>query len=266
MIVESYEDVVRISGALRENYWDTLHTAISLVLKRYPAGVIIEGSGITEITPSGADTFRSVMEFIHRHEARVIVTALPDHILVVVRSVPDVRSQLPIATSVEAARKSLNLLIEDEAVRKKRKQPGERARRMLVCLTGDASDQEILRYTVKLAEALEAVAVLFYAIRVPRDLPLTAPLAEEEARAERVIEVARKMLDGRGVITDCRIDRGRDLASSLAEALEDIAADPVLIGLPLTDDGTDAAGKLVKSVNAKVTAPVIFLRGRLPAH
>lgn len=264
MIVESFEDVVRLSGALRENYWDTLHTAISLALKRHPAGVIIDGSGITELTPAGAETFRSVMEFLHRHEARVIVTALPEPILAIVRSVPDVRSQLPIAASVEAARKSLNLLVEDEAARKKRRQPDERARRMLVCLTGETSDQAVLRYTVKLSEALEAVPVLLYAIRVPRDLPLTAPMAEQEANAETVIADAKRMLDERGVVYDTRIERGRDLATALAEALEDVPADPVLIGLPLEEDGTDGASKLVKSVNAKVRVPVLFLRGRLP--
>src|SRR4051794_2917253 len=105
MIVESYEDVIILSGALRSNYWETLHTAISLTLKRHPSGVIIDCSGLTEATPEGAETFRDVMEYIHGHDARVIVAAVPSKVYEVLRTVPEVRSQLAITESVEEARK-----------------------------------------------------------------------------------------------------------------------------------------------------------------
>src|SRR5436853_3309421 len=114
VIVESYEDVIVLSGALRSNFWETLHTAISLTLKRHPSGVIIDCSGLVEATPEGAETFRDAMEFIHQHDARVIVAAVPPNILQVLRTVPDVRSQLAVADSVEAARHSLDLITEEK--------------------------------------------------------------------------------------------------------------------------------------------------------
>ena len=76
MIVESYEDVIVLSGALRSNFWETIHTAISLMLKRHPTGVVIDCSGITEVTQAGADTFRDVMAYIEEHDARIIVAAV----------------------------------------------------------------------------------------------------------------------------------------------------------------------------------------------
>ena len=108
MIVESYEDVIVISGALRSNFWETIHTAISLMLKRHPTGVILDCSGITEVNTAGADTFRDVMSFIHDQDARVIVTAVPPQVMEVLRTVPEVRSQLAVAKTVEEARRSLD--------------------------------------------------------------------------------------------------------------------------------------------------------------
>src|SRR5688500_219102 len=114
MIVESYEDVIVVSGALRSNFWETIHTAISLMLKRHPTGVIIDCSGISEVTPEGADTFRDIMAFIHEHDARIIVAGVPVQVMEVLKSVPEVRSQLAVAKSVEEARRSLDLLVEEE--------------------------------------------------------------------------------------------------------------------------------------------------------
>ena len=115
MIVESYEDVIILSGALRSNFWETIHTAISLTLKRHPTGVIIDCSGITEITPDGAETFHDAIDFVAAHKrARIVVAAVSEEMLEVLRSVPEVRSQLPIAETVEAARKSLDLLVEND--------------------------------------------------------------------------------------------------------------------------------------------------------
>ncbi len=73
--------------------------------------MIIDCTGLTEANEEGAQTFRDVMEFIRNQEARVIVACVPDKILEVLRSVPEVRSQLALAQTCEEARRSLDLLI-----------------------------------------------------------------------------------------------------------------------------------------------------------
>src|SRR5947207_872967 len=115
MIVESYEDVVILSGPLRSNFWETIHTAIALTLKRHPTGVIIDCSGITELTPEGAETFQDAIQFVKEHErARIVVAAVSPQAMEVLRHVPEVRSQLPVVATVEEARRSLDLLLKEE--------------------------------------------------------------------------------------------------------------------------------------------------------
>ena len=127
MIVESYEDVIVLSGELRSNFWETIHTAIALTLKRHPTGVIIDCSGITLMTPEGGETFHDAIDFVAEHDrARIVVAGVSKSVLEVLRSVPEVRSQLPVAESVEDARRSLDLLVEDEPdvpKKKRRKVP-----------------------------------------------------------------------------------------------------------------------------------------------
>src|SRR2546423_4813681 len=258
MIVESYEDVISLSGALRSNFWDTLHTAISLTLKRHPAGVIIDCSGLSEITPVGAQTFRDVLEFIHNHDARVIVAAVPPKVLEVLRAAPEVRSRLAIADSVEEARRSLDLMTGDQG-----KQRGKRAaeieNKFVVCLTGEELDAEGLRLAVQLGEARSAELHLVYIVLVPRDLPLTAPLPREEGLASAAMDKAKTILD-RAIRYVPHVERGRDVASALQEFIEGLRGSLLVLPLSSAASEIEANAKLVKSVLTKIRQEVIFVR------
>jgi len=258
VIVESYEDVISLSGALRSNFWDTLHTAISLTLKRHPAGVIIDCSGLTEVTPAGGQTFRDVMEFIHNHDARVIVAAVPPKVLETMKTVPEVRSQLAIANSVDEARRSLDLLA-NEQTRPGRKRLPETENKFVVHITGEPLDREALRVAAQLADARVAELHLVYTVLVPRDLPLNAPLAKEEAGAATAIEQAKVVLD-RSVRYVCHVERGRDLASALHDIIDELKASVLVLPLSTSAADADNNTKLIKSVLTKIQSEVIFVR------
>ena len=258
MIVESYEDVISLSGALRSNFWDTLHTAISLTLKRHPAGVIIDCSGLTEVTAAGAQTFRDVMEFIHNHDARVIVAGVPPKVLDVLRSVPEVRSQLAIAASVEEARHSLDLLGTEES-KPARKRAVELENKFVVLISGEDLDNEALRLAVQLGEAREAELHLVYIVLVPRDLPLNAPLAREENLASASMDKAKAFLD-RSIRFVPHVERGRDLVSSLEAFIDEIKGSLLVIPLSIASSNVEASAKLVKSLLTKIHSEVIFVR------
>lgn len=263
MIVESYEDVILLSGALRSNFWDTIHTAISLTLKRHPTGVIIDCSGITECTADGANTFRDAMEFIEDHDARIIVTAVPAQVMEVIKSVPHVRSQLAIAATVEEARRSLDLLLEEEDPKSKRRAPASSNPKVLVCLatgTSPESDDAAMRLGSRIADSVPTEIILVCVLVVPRDLPLQAPLPKNEESTAKAIDRAHKFYDGKNQLLQARIERGRDIASTLAAVIEEVQISHVV--LPLDDDPQEleSNARLVKSVLAKIKAEVSFVR------
>lgn len=258
MIVESYEDVIVLSGALRSNFWETLHTAISLMLKRHPSGVIIDCSGLTDATPEGAQTFRDVMEFIHNHDARVIVASVPQNVLDVLKSVPQVRSQLAIAESVEQARKSLDLLVETRPAKRRGVGPSET--RIVLLLSSEGPDKQACTLAAQLAEARDAEIHLVCIVIVPRELPLTAPLSKEEAAASRAIELARGSFDRQMKVTP-HLERGRDIASTLQDFLEETPAELVVLPMVLGPNQPEGPAKTIGSILQRVTQEVILVRG-----
>lgn len=258
MIVESYEDVILLSGALRSNFWDTIHTAISLTLRRHPSGVIIDCSGITECTPEGADTFRDAMEFISGHDARIIVAAVPQEVLEVLKSVPEVRSQLAVARSVEEARRSLDLLVEPEG--KKPKPSRERLAKIVLLLTPGDSCEDLYELAAEQAAAHHSEIEVAYAVIVPRNLPIQAPLSDEEEEAAKTLEIAKKELSVRQVPHHVRLERGRDVASTLESVLEDTGATRIVLALSANERELDEQLKILRSILLKVRVPVVAVR------
>lgn len=265
MIVESYEDVIILSGALRSNFWDTIHTAISLTLKRHPTGVIIDCSGITEATPVGAETFRDAMDFINSHDARIIVAAVPGHVMEVLKRVPEVRSQLAVAASVEEARHSLDLLLHDhDSAKPKKKTLTGKVTKLIVCLytgTSVAEDNAAMAIASRVADSEPTEVHLVCLLLVPRNLPLQAPLHQQEESARDAVDRAEKFFASREVVHVSRVERARDVASGLAELLDEI--DAALVVLPLMHDSIKMPDNLriVETVTSKIQREIVFVRG-----
>ncbi len=265
MIVESYEDIIHLSGALKSNFWETIHTAISLTLKRHPTGVVIDCSGITECTPDGAETFRDAMDFIERFDARIIVAAVPDAVLEVLKSVPEVRSQLPIAESIEDARRSLDLLVPREQPSQKKRQHAEVRNTIVLLLSGDDRDREGVLAASRMADNLSAEVALCFVIVVPRDLPIQSPLPRQEEEAVRAFELARTELSSQNIETRVVLERGRDVASALDEVIEEQKAGFLVVSLSSRSDGIEEDVKLAKSILTKVEVAVVFTRAAVVA-
>lgn len=264
MIVESYEDVIILSGALRQNFWETVHTAVSLILKRHPSGVIIDCSQITEITGKGAETFADVFDFVEEHEeARIILAAVPKHVQQVLREIPEVRSQIPVVDSVEEARRSLDIM-ESQAQEKKDK-AREYDRDILAILEGHPEDQDVLAMAQELVLTNRTKVTLLLPIIVPRELPLTAPLVDLEERLVRTAEEGKKVIKAANAKAEIRLERSRDIASLMEEVSEEIDADYVVAAITLSKGGHRGADcyRTVESVFEKVKRPVVIVRGNI---
>ncbi|MBS1724561.1 MAG: hypothetical protein JSS66_16590 [Armatimonadetes bacterium] len=262
MIVESYEDVVILSGPLRSNFWETIHTAISLTLKRHPTGVIVDCSGITEITPEGAETFHDAIEFVKEHErARIMVAAVPPNVKEVLKQVPEVRSQLPVASTVEEARRSLDLLVKEEHFGRKKEKEKAYDRQILAVISGDDSDQHMFSVTEELVDTMPAKVVLLAPIVVPRELPLTAPLPQVEESFADALDHGQKRMAARGTPCEVRLERTRDIPSIVQEVACQTNAAHVIVGLASDAKGDDEYLKILKSVIERVKKPLVIVRG-----
>lgn len=263
MIVESYEDVIILSGALHSNNWETLHTAVSLTLKRHPTGVIIDCSGITEASIDGIETFHDAIDFVSEHDqARIIVAAVPPNVLAVMKMVPEVRSQLPIVKTVEEARRSLDLLVEeDEHGGKKRKKESVKTERtILVCLAVDETEPFVLELAAELSAFLPTKVVILLPVWVPRELPLQAPLPEVEVCARRVADASRQRLEELGIPYEVKLERTRDFASLIQEVADEINPAHIIIGIRNDERQKDDIQKVLVSIQERNKRSLVFVR------
>lgn len=264
MIVESYEDVVILSGPMRANFWETIHTAISLTLKRHPSGVIIDCTEVTELTPEGAETFHDAIFFVKEHDrARIVVAGVSPKVMEVLRQVPEVKSQLPVVATVEDARRSLDLLVSDEEHGKKKKKESFKAfdRVIVAVISGDAGDEHMLKVTEELVDTMPAKVVLLYPVVVPRELPLTAPMPSDEEKAAVALEQGRQRMFERGTPCDVRLERTRDIPSILQDVAAEVDAAHVIVGLASDLKGDDEYVRVLKAVLERVKRPLVIVRG-----
>lgn len=263
--------MIVLTGALRSNFWEAIHTAVSLTLKRHPTGVIIDCSGITEMTSDGGETFHDAIDFVNEHDhARIVVAAVPAHILEVLRSVREVRSQLPIAETVEDARRSLDLLVDDEEdVPKKKKKKRDLATRqydrtIVAILSGDESDIELMHVTKEFVSTLPAKVVLLYPIVVPRDLPLQAPMPKIEQRAVEAIDMSKTRMKEYKTAYEVRLERTRDLPTLIHDVSEEVDAARVMFAFSRrSPEKIEEGMKLLQHIMQKVTRPIVVVRGQI---
>ncbi len=267
MIVESYEDVIVLSGAIRQNLWETIHTAISLTLRRHPSGVIIDCEGITEMTNEGAETFHDAIDFVGEHgKARIIMVAVKEDILAVLRSVPGVRSQLAISDSVESARKSIDLLTEGDDEDGKRKKKGDSAkpfdRHILAILSGDDSDNDVLEVINELVSTMPAKVLFLLPIVVPRALPLQAPMPENEEKLAASAQRGKESLADSRTACEIKLERTRSLPTLLHQVAEQVEAAYTVVSLPRQHVESNATTQLIQQILKEVDRPVLFVSGQ----
>lgn len=238
MIIHVKGDVIEVKGALVENHWIALRSAVGLLLGRHPSGVIIDGSGLTEINEAGAHTFIDAAAYIQAQHARAVVSGLPNDILNQIRQMPGARSQLPLAASVEEARASLAVGGAEEVPEAKRRPA------ILVPLLGDW--QRAIEYAAHHADR-KADIHLLYVMEIPRAMPLGVPLPEKEAEAIRILSEAESALNGTGITVRRMTTRARTGIEGAAKFAADTAPRLVVIAYRKDRIETDIVGQNVFS-------------------
>ncbi len=239
MIIEAREDVVKVEGDLDKNLWPTIQAAANLLLRHHPQGIIVDGSGLTGCSPEGAKTFRDAMDYIERYRARIVVSALPEGVMEVIRAVPGVRSRLPVAATIEEARASLRLCGPGGS----RAVAGSNApQNILVPLLRPDNPEAASALACRLVRAdpsQKSRLHLAYVLEVPRQLPLTAPLPEEEAAAANTLAAAGAQARSEGVTAEPRVTRARDAGEEIVHQAEVLSASLIVLTYLPSDDPSD---------------------------
>ena len=263
MIIEAREDVVRLEGELDKNLWPTIQAAANLLLRQHVEGIIVDGSGLTGCSAEGAKTFRDAMDYIGRYRARIVVCALPENVMEVIRAVPGVRSRLPVTATLEEARASLRLCAPGGS----RATAGARApQNILVPLLRPDHTEASSTLACRLAKAASKAAGsqksrlrLAYILEVPRHLPLTAPLPEEEALASQALAAASAAARCEGVTAEPVVTRTRDAGEEIvAQAVALEASLIVLAYLPSDDPGDTLMQRVSRTVFDRSPCEVIL--------
>ncbi len=252
MIVEARNDTVNLLGALTRNHWQTIKAAANLLLKRHPAGIIINCAGITECTEEGAETFADAQAYIQKHGARIVLCDIPEHVMEVLRRVPGVRSQLPVACTMAQARASLGLPSAYETAE------ASTEKIVLLPVWEGMNVQYAAKHALHLARDEHAVLHVVYILLVPQKLALTTPMPEQEERAQRTLAELEEMAKRARVKVEKRVERCRDLARGVVTAAEQERASQLIVAL--TPGDAASANGFLNTVLQKAPCEVMVVR------
>jgi anti-anti-sigma regulatory factor len=256
MIVTGRNDVVHLSGALHKNQWLTIKAAARLLLHQHPQGILVDCSELTEVSEEGVKTFLEAMRDIQGEGARIVIVNLPDNVLQVIRSVPGVRSQLPIAKSLEEARASLRVGLANG---KSSDRPLSDNSILIPLLPGFDTEYAIT-VAGRASRELRQPVTLAALIVVSRTKPLNTPMPEEEAEAVAGLERAELVAKKHGLPYARHVERVRDAEEGLLQVIKTHKASHVYIGAYADHSQDERFLRLVEMLLHRAPCNVIIAR------
>jgi nucleotide-binding universal stress UspA family protein len=110
-----------------------------------------------------------------------------------------------------------------------RKQLPRGTRRILVPFTGTSISRRAFDAAIRLARVEGATIMPAYLARVPRYLPLDAPLPAQCLAAMPLLEAIEQRAAAQGVAVDARVIRGRTYRDALRRLLDEEHVDRVIV-------------------------------------
>jgi nucleotide-binding universal stress UspA family protein len=132
-------------------------------------------------------------------------------------------------------------------------------RRILLPFTGMSISRRAFDAAVRLARVEEATIMPTYLARVPRHLPLDAPLPAQCLQAMPLLEAIEQRASSQGVRVDARIIRGRTYRDALRRMLDSEPVDRVIVSATANSRKGLSADDLEWMLE-KVPAEVMILR------
>lgn len=225
MIVEAREDTVRLYGNLLENQWLPIKAVANLLLKEHPRGIIIDCTHLEEVQEQGAETFLQAIQYIESADARMVVANLPEDILSDLRAIPGLRSRLPVAASVDEARRSLEIGGSSELVTT----APESTQGILVPLLSEETGEHATTTACRLGRDARSDIHLAYLLVVPRAHPLNTPMAEEEEHSEVLLDACEAIVRRFGLRAHRHTLRTRDRNEGILQLVESLRVETLVL-------------------------------------
>jgi anti-anti-sigma regulatory factor len=247
MIVSTKDDVVQLAGSLVKNQWLTIKAAANLLIADHPNGIVVDCSELEHVSDEGAKTFLQAMQDIESAGARIVVATLPNEVMQVLRTVPGVRSQLPIAATVEEARASLRMCGQPS---KPDKQTPSGPTTVLLPLLPNLDIPRSLAIAQRIHRDAGGVVHGVAFLVVARNLALGTPLPEEETEANRLMEQASTTAKALNIPFVATLERVRDGFEGILQAVKTHHAERLIVSAatdhPAGSDFIDLATGLLK--------------------
>lgn len=223
MVIEARGDIVSLYGDLKKNLWQSIKATVHMLLKEHPNGIIIDCKDLRACTSSGVDTFVDAMRYINAHGSRVLLASVPEEVTGILKLVPNARSQLPIAATVEEARMSLSL--QGSASGKSQVS----SKIILVPVFQNLGTEKGIALACELAKKDNAQIHLVWFLEIPRRLPLGAPLPEEETLAKTKMQEAKALVAKYDCSVQVNVERTRDAVSAILEMASKLNASLIIL-------------------------------------
>lgn len=257
MIVESVGDIIKLSGEITSNQWETIRTAAALILKRHPRGVVVDASGLTSCNEEGAQTFYDMMLYIERKRSRIIVANLPPPIKAALAHVPEVRSRLGVANSVDDAQHSLDLLDSGQAKTTNRHHS---TGILILALCGGPADSYATALAASIAQLRHLKVFAVFPVVVPQALPTTTAMPEQEHLAESTLQSAKEYLSSKGIPVEMHAERTRSITAAIQKTASEIDERTAVVSLPPANVNTREPERTSEELLSKLDAEVILVR------
>ena len=105
------------------------------------------------------------------------------------------------------------------------------ARRILVPIKGNPTDDEVIQLALELGRRSKAQVFAIHVIEVKRTLPLDAELQEEAERGEDVLNRAEQVADQAGLSIHTDLLQARDVGPAIVDEALERGIDLIVLGI-----------------------------------
>jgi nucleotide-binding universal stress UspA family protein len=106
------------------------------------------------------------------------------------------------------------------------------ARRILVPVNGNPTDDDMISLACGLAKRQRGEVIAMYVIEVKRTLPLDADLPPEASKGEQALERAEETAEELGVDLKTELLQARDVGTAIVDEAVARQADLIILGMP----------------------------------
>jgi nucleotide-binding universal stress UspA family protein len=132
-------------------------------------------------------------------------------------------------------------------------------KRILLPFTGSSISRRAFEAAVRLATAENATIVPAFLARVPRNLPIDAPVPAQCSGGMTLLEAIEQRAAGEGLVVDARVGRGRSYRDALRRLLDQEHFDRVIVSATVSPQVGLSPDDL-EWLLARVPAEIMILR------